>query len=79
MRDGRFPMDRGAVESMQHDLEQNEPAILASYRLTGAILLFGGAGFAADHYFATSPWCVLAGLLAGLGIGLYELAGALRR
>jgi len=45
----------------------------------GAILLAGGAGFWADRYFGTAPWCLLTGLIAGLGIGFYQLARVLRR
>src|SRR5262249_54027137 len=50
MRDERVTMDRNAVESMQANLDRNEPAIFASYGLIGAILLLGGIGFAVDRY-----------------------------
>jgi F0F1-type ATP synthase assembly protein I len=33
----------------------------------------------ADRYLGTGPWCLLAGLIAGLGIGSYLLARVLRR
>ena len=79
MRDERVLMKREAVESMQGNLTRGEPAILASYTLIGAIVLMGGAGFAADRYFGTTPWALLAGLIAGLGIGFYQLAQVLRR
>jgi F0F1-type ATP synthase assembly protein I len=79
MRDERVSMERGAVESMQGNLTRGEPAIMASYTLIGAIVLMGGAGFAADRYFGTTPWCLLAGLIAGLAIGFYQLARVLRR
>jgi F0F1-type ATP synthase assembly protein I len=73
MRDDRVSMDRNAVESMQDNLSRGEPVILASYALIGAILLLGGAGFLADRYLGTSPWCLLIGLLAGLCIGFFRL------
>jgi len=79
MRDDRLSMERGAVESMQNNLDRDEPAIVASYRLTGAIMLLGGAGFLADRYLQTTPWVLVAGLVAGLGIGFYQLARVLRR
>jgi F0F1-type ATP synthase assembly protein I len=79
MPDERLSIERDAVESMQHNLNRDEPAIVASYGMIGAIMLVGGAGFWADRYFGTQPWCLLAGLLAGLGIGFYRLARVLRR
>ena len=66
MRDERVSMERDAVESMQRNLNRGEPAIVASYGLIGAIMLLGGAGSAADRYLGTGPWCLLAGLIAGL-------------
>ena len=75
----RVAMDRDAVESMQGNLNRSETAIVASYALIGAIMLLGGAGWAADRYFGTGPWCLLAGLIAGLGIGFYRLARVFRR
>ena len=39
MRDERVSMERGAVESMQGNLDRAEPAIVASYGLIGAIML----------------------------------------
>lgn len=79
MRDERVSMERDAVESMQGNLNRNSSAIAASYALIGAIMLLGGAGFVADRYLGTGPWCLLAGLITGLGIGFYQLAGVLRR
>ena len=79
MRDERVSMERDAVESMQGNLNRGEPAIVASYGVIGAIMLLGGAGLAADRYFGTGHWGLLAGLIAGLGIGFYQLARVLRR
>jgi F0F1-type ATP synthase assembly protein I len=72
-------MERDAVESMQNNLSRGEPAIVASYSVIGAIMLLGGAGFAADRYLRTAPWCLLAGLVTGLGIGFFQLARVMRR
>jgi F0F1-type ATP synthase assembly protein I len=79
MLDERVSMGRDAVASMQDNLNRGEPAIVASYALIGAIMLLGGAGLAADRYFGTAPWCLLAGLIAGIGIGFCQLARVLRR
>jgi F0F1-type ATP synthase assembly protein I len=79
MRDERVSIERDAVESMQRNLNQGEPVIVASYGVIGAIMLVGGAGFWADRYFGTQPWCLVAGLIAGLSIGFYQLARVLRR
>jgi F0F1-type ATP synthase assembly protein I len=79
VRDGRLSMKRDAVESMQGNLDRGEPAIVASYGLIGGIMFLGGAGFLADRYLGTKPWCLLAGLIIGLLIGFYRLARVLRR
>ena len=74
-RDERLSMPPDAVQSMQENLDRGKPVIYAAYGLIGAIVLFGGLGLLADRYFGTSPWCVLVGLVAGLGIGFYQLRG----
>lgn len=79
MRDRNVLIDRGAVEAMQSTLDRDATAIGACYALIGAIMLLGGVGFAADRYFGTPPWCLLAGLIAGLVIGFYQLARVVRR
>jgi F0F1-type ATP synthase assembly protein I len=79
MSDRRLSMPRDAVEFMQTNLGRGEPAIFACYGVIGAIVLLGGAGFIADQYLQTKPWCLLAGFLAALCIGFYDLAHALRR
>jgi len=78
MRDERLSMKGDAVESMQHTLQEGKPAIFASYGMIGAVLLLGGAGLLADRYWGTGPWLLVAGLLTGLVIGLYEVARILR-
>ena len=50
------------------------PAAAAGYTLIGAILLFGGIGYAVDAWRGTSPWFLLGGLLLGIVVGFYELA-----
>ena len=47
---------------------------MASYTLIGAIILFGGAGYAIDQWRGTSPWFLFGGLSLGLIVGFYELA-----
>ena len=78
MRDERLSMEHDAIESMQGNLNRGASLIAASYGLIGAIMLLGGAGFVADRYLETGPWCLLTGLIAGLAIGFYQLAVALR-
>ena len=50
------------------------PAVAVSYALVGAILLFGGLGYALDARFGTAPTFVAIGLLLGVALGLYQLA-----
>ena len=54
----------GANRSMEEILTRNERSIFASYRLVGAILLFGAAGYLLDRWLITTPWLLLVGLLA---------------
>ena len=68
-----------ANRELQQTLTRSEPRIAASYALVGAILLFGGAGYALDRWLDTSPWILAGGLLMGLGIGFANLALSLRR
>jgi len=63
-----------ANRALQDSLDRNEPRIVASYALIGAILLLGGVGYAVDWWRGTSPWFLLAGLVLGLIVGFYELA-----
>jgi F0F1-type ATP synthase assembly protein I len=59
---------------LQENIRRSGPAAAASYTLIGAIILFGGIGYAVDEWRGTSPWGLLAGLLLGLALGFYELA-----
>ena len=77
---GSYPSDQGqANKALQDNLDRNEPRILASYALIGAILLLGGVGYAIDSWAATSPWFLLVGLAVGILLGFYNLLGSLRR
>jgi F0F1-type ATP synthase assembly protein I len=77
---GSYLSDQGrANEALQEHLDRNEPRILASYALIGAILLLGGVGFAIDWWAGTSPWFLLVGLAAGILFGFYNLLASLRR
>jgi F0F1-type ATP synthase assembly protein I len=60
--------------SFQANVEKSGSAAGASYTLIGAIMLLGGLGYAADRWWGTSPWFLLAGLLLGLIVGFYDLA-----
>jgi F0F1-type ATP synthase assembly protein I len=77
---GRYPWDPGqSNKALQDMLDRNEPRILASYALIGAILLLGGLGYAIDRWASSSPWFLLLGLAAGILIGFANLLGNLRR
>ena len=69
----------GANEALQDTLQSNEPRILASYALIGAILLFGGIGYGVDAWAGTSPWLLLIGLVFGVLFGFYNLVSSLKR
>ena len=63
-----------SLRNLQDNIRRSGPAAAAGYTLIGAILLLGGIGYALDAWLGTSPWCLLAGLLAGIVVGFYELA-----
>ena len=67
----RTPFLASVNESLQDNASRNEPMIFASYCLIGATLVFGGLGYAADRWLATSPWLTLLGLLVGIALGLF--------
>ena len=68
-----------ANKALQDCLDRNEPRIVASYALIGAILLLGGVGYAVDWWRGTSPWFLLVGLTVGILFGFYNLIASLRR
>jgi F0F1-type ATP synthase assembly protein I len=70
----RDPFLARSLSYLQENIRRSGPAASAGYTLIGAILLLGGAGYALDARFGTSPWLLLAGLLLGLVVGFYELA-----
>jgi F0F1-type ATP synthase assembly protein I len=63
-----------SLRYMQEGLRQAGPAATAGYTLLGAIVLFGGIGYAVDKWRGTTPWFLLSGLLLGLVVGFFELA-----
>jgi F0F1-type ATP synthase assembly protein I len=72
-RDDRDFISR-STKQLQRRAEQAGPAAGASYTLIGAIILLGGIGYAVDKWRGTSPWFLLAGLVLGIIVGMYELA-----
>jgi F0F1-type ATP synthase assembly protein I len=74
---GRFI--QRSLKAFQDNVTRAGPAAGASYTLIGAILLLGGIGYAADRWWGTSPWLLLAGLMLGVIVGFYELARAVWR
>jgi hypothetical protein len=72
--DNRGPLGTRSLRYLQENLRRSGPAIAASYALIGAIVLFGGIGYAVDRWQETAPWFAVAGLLLGVIVGLYEIA-----
>jgi F0F1-type ATP synthase assembly protein I len=68
-----------ANRALQDNLDRNEPRIVASYALIGAILVLGGIGFAIDRWAGTSPWLLLVGLAAGILVGFVYLLRSVRQ
>lgn len=68
-----------ALRAMQANMTSAGAAAGASYALIGAIVLFGGIGYALDARYGTSPAFVVTGLVLGVVVGLYQLAKMLWR
>ena len=79
MADNRIVQGSGAVESLQENLQRNQPAILASYGLVGAIAIFGGLGFLADRLWNQTPYFTFAGLHIGAAVGFGALVRGMRK
>ena len=69
----------GANESLQQNLDRNEPVIFAAYGVIGAVFVLGAAGYLLDGWLGTRPWFLLAGLITGLCVGLSVVVTAVRR
>ncbi|MBH49485.1 MAG: hypothetical protein CMG69_01875 [Candidatus Marinimicrobia bacterium] len=59
---------------LQKILKNSGPIITASYGMIGGIIFFMFAGYFLDEWLDTAPWFLIAGLLLGIGSGLYEVA-----
>ena len=68
-----FLVPARSIRFLQANLSRGEPGILASYALIGAVIALGGLGFIIDRFADTAPWFLIVGLLAGVGIGFYNL------
>ena len=68
-----------ASRSFQHSAQRAGSAASASYTLIGAIVMFGGAGYAVDRWLRISPWGLIMGLFLGLAVGFWALAKAVWR
>ena len=71
--------DRGrriarSLGSFQDTVRKAGPAASAGYGLIGALLLFGGVGYALDRWLGTEPWYLLGGMILGIIVGFYGLA-----
>jgi F0F1-type ATP synthase assembly protein I len=73
-----FPGAGESNKALQDSLDENEPRIMASYALLGAIVLLGAIGYGIDRWLGTSPWCLLAGLIVGIVWGFSNLVRTLR-
>ena len=65
-------------KALQDALVENEPRIVASYALLGAIVLLGAIGYGIDRWADTSPWFLLIGLIVGIVSGFGNLVRTLR-
>ena len=73
------PFLQRSTKAFQDNVTRSGPAAAASYGLIGAIILFGGIGYAIDWWRGTSPDFLLGGLVLGIVVGFYELSKAVWR
>jgi F0F1-type ATP synthase assembly protein I len=62
-------------ESSQSTSEENRKAgfaYAAGLTLFATVAAFTGAGWMADKWFGTQPWCLMAGIVLGSAVGLFE-------
>ena len=65
-----------SLRAFQDNVMRSGPSAAASYGLIGAIILFGGGGYAIDLWRGTTPAFLLGGLVLGIVVGFYGLAKA---
>jgi len=75
----KFLVPARSIRFLQANLSRGEPGILASYALVGAVIALGGLGLIVDRFADTTPWFLIVGLLAGVGIGFYNLVKTVSR
>jgi F0F1-type ATP synthase assembly protein I len=63
-----------STKALQENAERSGPAAGASYTMIGAVIVCGAIGYAIDAWWGTSPWFLVAGLLFGIVVGMYEIA-----
>lgn len=63
-----------SIQVFQENVSRAGPAAGASYFLIGAIVVFGGLGYAVDRWLGWAPWGAFGGLMLGVVVGFYELA-----
>jgi F0F1-type ATP synthase assembly protein I len=75
----RFLVPARSIKFLQANLSRGEPGMVASYALIGAVMALGALGFIVDRLTDTAPRFLIAGLLAGVGIGFYNLVRTVGR
>ena len=66
-------MNESQPPKKDSDSGNTRRSIAAAYTLLGAVLGLGAVGYFLDWKFENSPYLLLAGLLVGVVIGLYDL------
>jgi ATP synthase protein I len=59
-------------ETKTEKAEMPDQARHVGFEFVGAIAGSGIVGAIADHYFGTSPWCLLGMVLVGFCVGMYS-------
>ena len=73
MEDGRKNEDGSELSPQARAERAAAPYINAVWRVVGAMLVGGGAGWFLDGKLHSSPWGLVVGLFLGMGAGFYAM------
>lgn len=73
MEDERKDEDGSELSAQARAERAAAPYISAVWRVVGGVLVGGGAGWFIDGKLHISPWGLIIGLFAGMGVGFYAM------
>lgn len=68
----KWPDSRDPSKSDQDENRKAGFAYAAGLTLFASVAAFTGAGWMLDKWLGTQPWCLVAGIVLGSAVGLFE-------